>query len=244
MLLSDILADIVVQLRPRLLSVNDPALRTSRLVASYRRYLASADTLRFAQQLSDAYTPSTLAKLLSLGGVEVRRAASLALGIIGDSTVVESLGRALSDSDRGVRLAADDAFRATLLRDAAPVHHQQLLQVMHLNDGGEFAAALPPAMILTNQAPHYAEAQHQLAVCWEGVRNMHEAETAYRGCLWLCRFHYPAWMGVARCRIDQNDLGTALSALERATSICPDLEAPRAQARSIRRRLGLSERQG
>ncbi len=221
-----------------------PILRNSRLVASYRRYLASADTLRFAQQVSDAYLPSTLAKLLAEGSIEVRRAASLALGIVGDSTVVEALGHALSDPDRGVRLAADDAFRATLVRDAAPVHHQQLLQVMHLNDGGEFAAGLPPAMILANQSPRYAEAMHQMGICWEGLNNLDEAEAAFRKCLWLCRFHYPAWIGVARCRMERNDLGGALSALDRATSICPDLEVPRAQARAIRRRLGLSERQG
>ncbi|WP_153555240.1 HEAT repeat domain-containing protein [Roseimaritima sediminicola] len=224
--------------------MSNPIVRTSRLVTTYRRYLASADTLRFAQQVSETYFPSTLAKLLQMGSIEERRAASLALGIVGDGTVVETLGRALSDEDRGVRLAADDAFRATLVRGAAPAHRQQLLQVMHLNDGGEFAAGLPPAMILANQAPHYAEAMHQMGICWEGLNNPDEAEAAYRGCLWLCRFHYPAWIGVARCRLERNELGSALRALDRATAICPDLEVPRAQARAIRRRLGISERQG
>ena len=38
------------------------------------------------------------------------------------------LGRALSDVDRGVRLASDDSFRALLIREAAPLHHQQLLE--------------------------------------------------------------------------------------------------------------------
>lgn len=224
--------------------MTNPALRTSRLVSGYRRYLASADTLRFAQQVSECYLPSTLAKLLRLGDIEVRRAAALALGIVGDSSVIEPLGRALGDCDRGVRLASDDAFRASLVRDAAPVHHQQLLQIMHLNDGGEFAAALPPAMILANHAPMYAEARHQIGVCWEGLGNNAQADKAYRQCLWLCRFHYPAWIGLARCRIERNQWRGALLALERATSICPDLEVPRAQARAIRRRLGQSERQG
>lgn len=222
--------------------MTNPALRTSRLVAGYRRYLSTANSLRFADELSQCYLPSTLAKLLTCGGVEVRRAAALALGIFGDATTAECLGRALADSDRGVRLAADDAFRATLVRDAAPLHHQQLLQIMHLNDGGEFAAALSPAMILVHQAPNYVEAQHQLGVCWEGLRDDEKARQAFGRCLWLCRFHYPAWQGFGRCCLEAGDLPGALRALERAVDICPDLESPRAQARAIRRRLGLSPR--
>ncbi len=41
--------------------------------------------------------------------------------MLGDREVIEPLGRALADRDRGVRLAADDSFRSMLVRDAA--HH-------------------------------------------------------------------------------------------------------------------------
>lgn len=221
-----------------------PALKTPRLVTAYRRYLGNADSLRYAHSVNDYYTPATLAKLLQLGGTELRRAASLALGVAGDGSSIEALGRALSDADRGVRLAADDSFRALLIRDAAPLHHQQLLQVMHLNDGGEYAAALPPTMILTDQAPLYAEAHHQLGVCWQGLDHPVEAEAAFRGCLWLCRFHYPAWLGLARCQLASGDLSAALRSLERSLAICPDLETARIQARALRRRLGRTEPRG
>ena len=49
----------------------------------------------------------------------MRRASALALGMLGDRDAVESLGRALADTDRGVRLASDDSFRALLVRTAA-----------------------------------------------------------------------------------------------------------------------------
>jgi tetratricopeptide (TPR) repeat protein len=157
--------------------------------------------------------------------------------MLGDRMAVESLGRALSDSDRGVRLASDDSFRALLVRDAAPLHHQQLLQVMHLNDGGEYAAALAPAMILVDQAPQYCEAHHQLAICWHGLENYCQAEFAYQTCLWRCRFHYPAWQGLARCRLMLGECEAAIRALQLCVEVCPDMESARLQIRAIRRRL-------
>lgn len=167
----------------------------------------------------------------------MRRAAALALGMLGDHGSIDPLGRALSDHDRGVRFAADDSFRALLIRDAAPLHHQQLLQVMHLNDGGEFAGALAPTMILIDQSPLYAEAHHQLAICWHGLDNFYQAKAAYTSCLWYCRFHYPAWQGLARCRMLLGDGQGAIVALRRALEICPDLENARLQIKSIERKL-------
>ena len=219
-----------------------PVVHTARIVAAYRRYLASADSLRYAQQVNAFYTPSTLCKLLRFGNTEMRRATSLALGIASHSAAIEPLGRSLADADRGVRLAADDAFRVTLIRDAAPVHHQQLLQVMHLNDGAEYAAALSPALILIEYDRRYAEAHHQLGVCWAGLGEPEAAEKAFRTCLWYCRFHYVAWQGLASCCLQRGDLHSALRAFERSQMICPDLESSRVQARALRRRLGLSER--
>lgn len=157
--------------------------------------------------------------------------------MLGDRHATECLGRALSDNDRGVRLVADDSFRALLVRDADPVHHQQLLKVMHLNDGCEYAAALAPAMILVDQAPMYSAAYHQLAVCWHGLENYTQAQIAYRACLWYCRFHYLAWQGLARCYVMSNCHQMAMEALGRAVEVNPDFESARMQRRVIQRRI-------
>ncbi len=217
--------------------MTSPLVRTTRLTTAYRRYLASANAPRFAAEVDEYYSGATLSTMLCRGDVEMRRASALALGMLGDFTAIEPLGRALADRDRGVRLASDDSFRAILVRDAAPLHHQQLLQVMHLNDGGEYAAALAPTMILVDQAPMYTEAHHQLAICWHGLENYFQAESAYCACLWHCRYHYPAWQGLARCRLLLGDCEGAISALERCLDICPDVESARLQIRAIRRRL-------
>lgn len=217
--------------------MTSPLVRTTRLAAAYRRYLSSADSPQYAAEVNEFYSTTTLVMLLARGDVELRRAAALALGMLGDHSAIEPLGRALADPDRGVRLASDDSFRALLIRDASPMHHQQLLKVMHLNDGGEFAGALAPCMILADQAPLYAEAHHQLAICWHGLDNFFQAEAAYIACLWHCRYHYPAWQGLARCRVMLGDNEGAIEALRRCCEISPDMESARLQMRAIQRRL-------
>ncbi|MEM9364833.1 MAG: HEAT repeat domain-containing protein [Planctomycetota bacterium] len=214
-----------------------PLIRPTRLVTAYRRYLDEQNSPAFASLIGQWYTSATLVSLLNRGQTEQRRAAALALGMMGDRWAIEPLGRALSDSDRGVRIAADDSFRILVLRDAAPVHQQQLLQVMHLNDGGEYAAALSPALILVNQAPRYAEAHHQLAICHDGLGHHAEADAAYRACLWHCRFHYSSWQSLASTRLLMGEPQRALWALDRCLAINPDLESARMQRLVLRRQL-------
>ncbi|WP_235908368.1 HEAT repeat domain-containing protein [Roseiconus nitratireducens] len=221
--------------------MTSPLVRTTRLATAYRRLLATADAPQYAAEVDEHYSPATLASLLCRGDVELRRAAAMALGLLGNSRSIEPLGRALCDVDRGVRLVADDSFRGLLLRDAAPTHHQQLLKVMHLTDGGEFAAALAPAMIVADQAPRYAEAHFQLACCWHGLEEPEKASEAYAACLWRCRFHYTAWQGWARCQIIAGDFRSAAAALQRCLDINPDLECARAQLRAVRRRMRRSD---
>jgi len=217
--------------------VTSPLVRTTRLAAAYRRLLASADAPRYAAEVNEYYSPTTLVTLLCRGDVELRRASAMALGLIGNGRSLEPLGHALSDVDRGVRLVADDSFRGLLLRDSSPTHHQQLLKVMHLTDGGEFAAALAPAMILVEQAPLYAEAHFQLASCWHGLEDYEKAARSYVACLWRCRFHYTAWQSLARCQVMAGEYRTAMKSLERSIQIVPDLESARVQLRALRRRM-------
>ncbi|MEM9825136.1 MAG: HEAT repeat domain-containing protein [Planctomycetota bacterium] len=216
--------------------MSTPLVRTTRLATAYRRYLSTADGVEFATAVAESYSPATLAHLLSRGDVELRRAAALALGTVGQRSSIDPLGRALADPDRGVRLVADDSFRLQVSRDAAPLHHQQLLQCMHAIDGGQYAGALPLVMILCDRAPLYAEAHHQLGVCWQGLDDFEAASRAYSACLWRCRFHYPAWLGWARCRESLGDDRAAIRGYERANEILPDLEIARLSIRALRRR--------
>ena len=87
--------------------MSQPTVRTTKLALAYRRYLNTADTTQFAAEVDQSYSAATLSRLLRRGEVELRRAAALSLGTVGDRQSIEPLGRSLSDSDRRVRHLAN-----------------------------------------------------------------------------------------------------------------------------------------
>ena len=210
--------------------------RRTRLIAAHERFLEDRSSVRFAAGVRRFYSNGTLAAILSRGDVPNRYAAAVALGVVGNSASLDPLGRAISDADRGVRRVADESFRGLLIRSAEPKHRNRLVQVTRLNEQGEHAAALAPALILADQAPEYAEVYHQLAICWYGLDQFDAATEAYHNCVVHCRYHYPAWLGMARCRIVVGDLNSAIRSLRRAVEIAPDLEAARVEIRALERK--------
>src|SRR5947207_2200395 len=77
----------------------------------YHQYLADQDAAGFARAVSSCYMAGTLERLVTSGNRMVRRAAVLALGLLGDYSSNASLGRALHDDDRGVRILAENSIR-------------------------------------------------------------------------------------------------------------------------------------
>lgn len=218
--------------------MSKPLVRSPLLITAYRNYLHSTDAVGFAEAVESSYTVSTLVRLLSHGDTELRCAAALALGTLGNGSILDDIGRALSDSDRGVRLVADDTFRLLSISTAAPIHQQHLLSAMHLVDGGRHDDALEELELLTRRAPRYAEAHYQRGLCLRALGAHRAAGEAYAACLWRCRFHYLAWIGLARCRIAEGSKTEALTAFRRAVAIHPDSETARLAVRTLQRRLG------
>ena len=197
--------------------------------------MRSSEIAEFSDCVVAHYCETTLLRLLLDGDVESRRASALAIRILGSKLSLEHLGRSLSDPDRGVRLTADDTFRWLLTQFESDHQREQLVHVMDLNDRRQHAAALTPAMILSNQSSANCEVFHQLAICWRGLEDYEQADLAYRKCLWLCRFHYMAWQGLAACRMAADDYLGAIRALDTCLQVCPDVESARLQVRVLRR---------
>ena len=218
-----------------------PLVHTTHLAIAYRRLLSTCDSPLFASEVDRHYSPETLARLLRHGDTEQRRAAGIALGILGDASLIEGVGRAMCDADRGVRMVAEDTFRALMIRAAAPVHQQRLLRAMHLIDGGNFSAAMPILRKLIEQCPSYAEAHYQLGLCLHATKDYQQAIESYTQCLWRCRHHFTAWQSIGRCEIARNRIPAAIKALSRCIAINPDCDSARLQLRALRRRLRRSD---
>src|SRR5206468_2954144 len=110
-----ILPSRVAQL-PERFGVSDDNSRLALLENMYEQYLASQDSTAFIKSVSSRYNCGTLERLAAYGPRTVRRAAVLALGILGGYESNGALGRALLDRDRGVRTLAENGIRALWCR--------------------------------------------------------------------------------------------------------------------------------
>ena len=91
----------------------------SLLVDYFETFLREKDIEAFHRNVSARYTEGTLARLARSGNIQDRRAAILALGLIGSFQVNETVARALRDPDPGVRNLAHSAA----LGDLVPGRH-------------------------------------------------------------------------------------------------------------------------
>ena len=108
-------------------------------------------------------------RLAAVGDRLVRRSAVLALGFVADYESNAVLGRALSDTDRGVRLMAETAIRSVWCRIGTAAQRQQLAGLVLLNRSHEFAVALRDATALIREAPWLAEVWNQRAIAQFGL---------------------------------------------------------------------------
>ncbi len=91
-------------------------IRTPLILDLYEKYLDNQDSVAFVEQVSGHYAQGTLQRLALSGMREIRRAAVLALGFLGDYESNHTLGRAMLDEDRNVRTLAENGLRSIWCR--------------------------------------------------------------------------------------------------------------------------------
>jgi tetratricopeptide (TPR) repeat protein len=213
--------------------VNDS--RRTALEKLYHRYLDTENTASFVKAVAERYTLSTLARLALGGGAVVRRAATMAVGFLGDYSHSSILGRALSDRDRGVRLLADSGIRQLWRRDGNRRQQQLLARLCRLNQNDQYADAIPAATELIDEAAHFAEAWNQRAVAHFALRQFEDAANDCHQTLELNPYHFGALVGMAHCYLQLDEPFAALENFRRALSLNPDLA-------DVRGRIDLLER--
>jgi tetratricopeptide (TPR) repeat protein len=183
------------------------------------------------------YSLGTLARMAQNGDVMMRRAATFALGLIGDSSTVAVLGPMLSDDDRHVRLVADDGIKSIWQRKHSLYFQGQSESITTWIEKGEHARAIATAdnlISLDSNVPDWW--------CQRGLAKLHledvsgallDCERATR----ICHYHYPAWIGLAYCRLEQSEPVAALNGFRQSLEIYPDLDHIRVQIRLLERAL-------
>jgi tetratricopeptide (TPR) repeat protein len=211
--------------------------RRTSLERLYHRYLENENTAAFVKGVSERYLMSTLARLASGGRPVLRRAATMAVGFLGDYSHNAILGQALSDHDRGVRLLADSGIRRLWRRDGNFQQQQKLARLCRHNQNGQFADVIRDATDLIEEAPCFAEAWNQRAVAHFARKQFEAAANDCHQTLELNAYHFGSAVGMAHCYLQLDEPFAALENFRRALALNPDLEDIRGHVDLLERTL-------
>jgi len=195
----------------------------------YERYLADQDSIAFRDQVSRRYAPGTLERLAAHPHRKVRRAAIMAIGLLGDYSCNHTVGRALIDDDRTVRTLAESGIRNIWTRVGTESQREVLRLLLRLNTAKRSDEVIRRAGELIAESPHLAETWFQRAVAYfnrqrfpEAVRDCHEA-------LEINPYHFPAATTMGQAYMELENYVSALESFRRALRLNPDLEGVRIQ---------------
>ena len=115
---------------------------------------------RFKKSVQARYTEGTLLRVLDSGVPAARRAAVLALGLVGTMKANKTVAGMLRDDDRITRQLASDALWSLWFRADSDANSRELRRLIQVSDPKKAVAGLDA---LINKAPHFAEAYNQRA---------------------------------------------------------------------------------
>lgn len=206
----------------------DPA-RPPFLLVLYQQYLTHQDSACFVREVSCLYTTGTLQRLARHACREVRRAAVLSLGFVGDYSANHTLGCALLDDDRTVRTLAENGIRTVWTRAGSEAERQELAAIIRLNAARRSPDAVAKATKLIERAPWFAEAWHQRAVGHAALGRLVESIRDCHQTLEINPYHFVAATSMGQVYLQLDNPVSALECFRRALRLNPDLEGVRAQ---------------
>jgi tetratricopeptide (TPR) repeat protein len=184
----------------------------------------------FRSGVRDRYTEGTLARLLDSTDARTRRAAVLALGLVGTIEVNAAVAGRLHDEDPLVRRFATDSLWELWFRGGTSEQNRLLHRAARDAEPSQAKADLDS---LIRQAPHYAEAYNQRAIWFfkrgEFARAAQDCEAVLR----LNPFHFGAAAGLGQCYLKLGKPRAALRAFHSSIEINPDLDHLRDTIRSL-----------
>ena len=203
----------------------------------YEAYLSHRDEAKYFSEVARHYALPTLQRLARWGDSDRRRAAVVALGLMGDYDTNHVMGNALVDEDRTVRALAEEGIQSIWSRAGNSQQRGQLEIVSQLNEAKDYEAAVTQATQLIEQAPWFAEIWNQRAMAFfqigrysDSIRDCHQA-------LEINPYHFAAATRMGECHLKLGDTVSALESFRRALRLNPNLEMVRAKVANLQRML-------
>ena len=203
------------------------------LLDYFDAYLRDQDIEAFRLNVMARYTEGTLARLARSPSPRGRRAAVLALGLVGSFEVNAAVARALRDEDATVRDLANNALWAIWFRADSAANNATLEEVHDLNNRGRHAEAEALATRLIERAPKFAEAYNQRAISRFFRGRFADSAADCRRALERNPYHIGALAGLGQCylRLDRRD--EALATFRRALKLQPFSEGLRETVQAL-----------
>ncbi|HEX4591812.1 MAG TPA: tetratricopeptide repeat protein [Gemmataceae bacterium] len=190
---------------------------------------------KYRRQISDVYTEATLERLMCSYDPICRRAAVLALGLVGTMATGGMLSHRLYDDDPIVRQLAGDALWAVWFRAAGREHCERLQQIV---GGSNARTVLRDLDVLISRTGDYAEAYNQRAICYYRLGEFRRAAADCEAVLKLNPQHFGAAAGMAQCYLKLNRPRAALHAFRTALEINPNLDDVDQAVKALEEMLG------
>jgi tetratricopeptide (TPR) repeat protein len=192
--------------------------------------LRRAAVAAFRKRVAERYTEGTLLRLLESPHACARRAAVLALGLLGSMDTSENLADHLRDQDPVVCRMAVDALWSVWFRADSPENNEDLRRLARLQDPPQALARLDA---LIARAPDFAEAYNQRAIVHfrlkDYVRSLEDCERT----LQLNPNHFAALAGMGKCFLQLRKHRAALRSFRQALRINPHLDGIAATVRTL-----------
>jgi tetratricopeptide (TPR) repeat protein len=184
----------------------------------------------FRDAVKTKYNEGTLQRLLCSPETQLRRAAALALGLLGTMKSNSALSQALRDEDTLVRKFCTDSLWEIWFRAGSPEENHRLQVALQLPDLGQTLAALDE---LIDDAPHFAEAFNQRAIVHyrrgDFLKSVHDCQDTMR----LNGYHFAAAAGMGQSYLRLNKPRSALRAFQQAIEMNPSIENVRDTIRGL-----------
>lgn len=194
-------------------------------LAVVRPALETGDAARLAEEVRQRWTPRQLCSLLGSRDLDVRRVTAVTLGLVGDSTCVGCLARALHDDDDQVNQMAEHGLWSIWFRAGSPAAAKPFSRGVQNLCAEDYRAATAEFDEATRIDPEFAEAYNQCAIAHfflgEWRESLADCERAVR----LMPSHFGAISGMGHCYAHLGDLPAALRCYRRAVAINPRMPA-------------------
>ena len=191
------------------------------LTGYYRAFLKDREIEQFRQNVQARYSQQDLQTLVTGAEEDARRAAVLALGLVGTIQCNEALARGLKDEDAVVRSLTERALWAVWFRGGTSDQNERLEQVRDEISQGDLESAQKLATALIAEAPEYAEAYNQRAIIAFAEGRFEQSIEDCERVLERNPYHFGALSGMGQCYMSLGKKFQALSVYRRALKLQP-----------------------